>query len=102
MTTPRLPVTSDRVERYLEVAAACAGSPHITAEGARSYWRRRILDSSELATKVGEAKAAFLGRLETVISDHAINGVEEPVYQMGRLCWSCPPLRPPTDVACCC
>lgn len=90
---PRFPWSLEREARFLEVleatgsfvAASQAGSPASTRTGARSYWRQRMLSHPEFAAKVEEAKATFLGRLETVISDHAINGVEEPVYQMGRL-----------------
>jgi hypothetical protein len=92
--TARTAIDAERREIFLRTLAATGSiseaarvaSPH--ARGARHGYhsfRRLIRTDPEFAQRVEEARSEALARVEELIYRHATEGVQEPVFQSGRL-----------------
>ena len=92
---PRQAVTPQRKALFLEqlrktgsvCAASAAAYPWSSTAKRPGYgaFQTLIKRDPEFAAQVEEAKRHALAKVEKVIFDHSTEGVQRPIYQMGRL-----------------
>ena len=87
-------VTPERIKTFIDMfartgsfhAASRAASPHATGPTfGLQTWRDLIQRDPEFAALCDQARSHALGKVEETIAIHALEGVEEPIYQQGRL-----------------